>query len=423
MTNFYSSTERLIACALSSAPRLKKAIKNIYQYANWRIHKKPYFFQSSYPIQSICNEYRESFFGYYDKCPLSTYDSFLIYHTNTYPTRQFPDSIMSVEIVLQEASSGKLLVRLPSSSYNWQQGCRAHWLNNDLMVFNDFEEVTGNYVACVFSASNLRKVKGFAFPIQDTFGTDYFLSLNYRRLMALRPDYGYRNLPPLTKVQLADVENDGIWRIEYDSGKSQLLVSFADMCRVAPKSSFAAAIHKANHVMISPSGDKFIFLHRYYVGKRRFDRLMLANAETGDLRLLADYGIVSHCFWADENTILGYLRGPGNKDAYWLIDVATGNFTRFGDGVLDKYGDGHPHVHGDWFVTDTYPDKARMQHLILANWKTGEFRELGEFFHGFEYSGETRCDLHPRFSPDGKSVFFDSVFDGKRRLYRMDLES
>jgi Tol biopolymer transport system component len=80
-------------------------------------------------------------------------------------------------------------------------------------------------------------------------------------------------------------------------------------------------------------------------------------------------------------------------------------------------------VHGDWFVTDTYPDKARMQHLIMANWKTGEARKLGEFFHGFEYDGQTRCDLHPRFSPDGKSIFFDSVFDGRRRLYRLDPRS
>ncbi len=61
-----------------------------------------------------------------------------------------------------------------------------------------------------------------------------------------------------------------------------------------------------------------------------------------------------------------------------------------------------------------------MQHLLLCNWKSGEIRRLGEFFHGFAYFGETRCDLHPRFSPDGKKIYFDSVFNGRRGLYVME---
>ena len=34
---------------------------------------------------------------------------------------------------------------------------------------------------------------------------------------------------------------------------------------------------------------------------------------------------------------------------------------------------------------------------------------------------ETRCDLHPRMSHCNRFVFFDSVFSGKRQLYRMEL--
>ena len=162
-------------------------------------------------------------------------------------------------------------------------------------------------------------------------------------------------------------------------------------------------------------------MHRYLVGQRRFDRLLLVDSETGNLRLLSDHGMVSHCFWIDDETVLGFMRGPGDKDGYWLINTDSGSFAAFEHEKLSSYGDGHPYVGGDWFVTDTYPDKARMQHLLLCNWKTGDVRELGEFYHGFEYSGESRCDLHPRLSPDGRSVFFDSVFSGKRHLYRMEI--
>jgi hypothetical protein len=241
--------------------------------------------------------------------------------------------------------------------------------------------------------------------------------------MSLRPDYGYRNLPSLTEDELDDVENDGLWRVDYESGDSHLLVSLADACKINPVPEFRQAFHKFNHVMISPDGSRFIVMHRYFVGQRRIDRLLLADANSGELELLNDYGMISHCFWADANTILGFMRGPRGKDDYWLVNVNSGDFTPLLQDKLSHYGDGHPHVYGDWFVTDTYPDKARMQHLLLCNWKTGEVKEIGEFFHSFEFQGECRCDLHPRFSPDGRAVYFDSVFSGKRQLYRMGLDS
>jgi len=308
-----------------------------------------------------------------------------------------------------------------SSAYNWQQGARAHWLDDDLFIFNDFDTVRHQYCARVFSVSSQDEERRFDMPVQASCAQGYYLSLNYQRLMSLRPDYGYRNLSALSRAALQRTDGDGIWRVDYETGESRLLISFSQMCEVGSRLEFDSAIHKANHVMISPLGNQFIFLHRYYIGQRRLDRLILADSQTGEMRLLADYRMVSHCFWVDSNTVLGYMRGPGNKDGYWLLDVETGEFKPCLQDKLAGYGDGHPHVYGDWFVTDTYPDKARMQHLLLCNWKTGEVKELGEFFHGFDYVGETRCDLHPRFSPDGKAVFFDSVFTGQRQLYRMEL--
>lgn len=413
----FNPFERAIARILSKAPFLKQFAKIVYTRVVFFRHKKNYDHKTSHVLKLFESQF-ESFFGYYDKSPVNT-DGLVLGHLSSNPTANLPSSDNSIEVALFSPGLLDKLWSAQTTAYNWQQGARLHWLNDELFIYNDFDSAEQCYVSKVVSSKTLQQVKSFAFPVQDSFSTDYFLSLNYRRLMTLRPDYGYRNLPNMSEAELKDLVNDGIWRVDYQTGESVLLVSLAQMCDVLPRSEFSGALHKANHVMISPDGSQFIFLHRYLIGQRRFDRLMLADAKTGELKLLSDYGMVSHCFWADDKTILGYMRGPENKDAYWLVDIDSCSFTHFS--ALDGLGDGHPHVHGEWFVTDTYPDKARMQHLLLCNWKTGEIKELAEFFHGFEYAGETRCDLHPRFSPDGKAVFFDSVFTGKRQLYSMDV--
>jgi hypothetical protein len=420
MKTSYSLLERYLAKKLKSTPRIKKLTKQCYQFIMLILHKKTYKKNTVCKLTPYTGG-NETFFGYYDKTPINSNERYILYHSTGCTTKHKPDPSKPVEIIVQDPKSDEIVLRIPSFAYNWQQGCRTQWLDADHFIFNDFDVSHKKYISRVWSVSNLKEKQVFDYPVQDAYYTDYFLSLNYQRLMTLRPDYGYSNLPGLNKTELSNTDQDGIWKIDYRTGKGVLLVSLTAMSAVQPNKHMKDAIHKVNHVMISPSGKQFIFLHRYYIGKRRIDRLLLADSTTAKLSLLADYGMISHCFWADNKTILSYFRGPDKKDAYRLIDTETGIFTMVVDERLEQYGDGHPHVHGDWFVTDTYPDKARMQHLILANRKTREVKELGEFFHGLQYSGETRCDLHPRFSPDGRAVFFDSVFSGKRQFYRMDI--
>lgn len=418
----FNIVEKSIARTLSQFPFMKKWAKQLYSQVIYIVKKKDYKHSCEHNLVPITSHLSSSFFGYYDKSPVSLDGKFILFHSTDESTTHKPDPQKNIHISLLTSQKSKPVISLSTCAYNWQQGSRTHWLNNDLFIFNDFQKEKNRYVSKVFSKNTLEQVKYFDFPVQDSFNTDYFLSINYSRLMALRPDYGYRNLPHLSKDKLRQYDSDGIWKINYNDSSKVLLYSLERIFKAEQKPIFHSAFHKVNHLMISPKGSSFIFIHRYYINKKRIDRLFFASADGNNIKMLADYGMVSHCFWADNDTILGYLRGPGGKDAYWLINVHTAEFRKLPNNALEGYGDGHPHVYKDWFVTDTYPDKARMQHLLLVNWKTGEVKELGQFFHSFKFNGETRCDLHPRFSPDGKSVFFDSVFDGSRKLYKMDVE-
>ena len=133
------------------------------------------------------------------------------------------------------------------------------------------------------------------------------------------------------------------------------------------------------------------------------------------LKVLVDENMVSHCCWVNEHTIFGYFKYQG-IDGYYFVDVETEKVTSCQKMTDLGYGDGHPSSWGDWIVFDTYPDKSRMQHLFLYNLKKQKIVPLLEVYHSLRYAGETRCDLHPRFSQDGQYVFFDSVYTGKKKL-------
>ena len=65
-----------------------------------------------------------------------------------------------------------------------------------------------------------------------------------------------------------------------------------------------------------------------------------------------------------------------------------------------------------WILSDTYPDRDRLQHPHLYDVVRGVKHPLGHFRSPPEYTGEWRCDTHPRFSPDGRSVVIDSPHGG-----------
>ena len=48
-------------------------------------------------------------------------------------------------------------------------------------------------------------------------------------------------------------------------------------------------------------------------------------------------------------------------------------------------------------------------------------KRIARVFAPFHYDFDGRCDLHPRWSRDGKRICIDSVHEGKRALYVIPL--
>lgn len=43
--------------------------------------------------------------------------------------------------------------------------------------------------------------------------------------------------------------------------------------------------------------------------------------------------------------------------------------------------------------------------------------------HDIPFNLQIRCDLHPRWALDGKTITFDSVHEGSRQIYLVELPS
>jgi hypothetical protein len=356
----------------------------------------------------------ECFFGYYGLQPWSKDGRRHLLHRRR-------EGRAAIEICVHDAVSGTVTVLAETRAWNYQQGAMTQWLDLDGVESVVFNDVIGRQLGCRMIGADGRET-ALNWPIQALRpGTAEAISLNYRRLAQLRPEYGYHvEVDNFAPDQV--LESDGLWCLRLDTGQAQLCVSLRELAEAAP-AAMTGDRHKVNHVVYSPRGGQFAFLHRWLGPRGKFSRLYVAKADGTNLRLLLDHRMVSHVAWRDDATLLAYARAPERGDRYYLIDVSTGSYEVLGEGTLDRFGDGHPSYSPDrrWVVTDSYPDRSRMSRLILCNVDNGRVVEVGAFHSPLRFDGPNRCDLHPRWSPSGTEISIDSVHEGRRGIYAINV--
>ncbi len=417
----YSNIERKVAFLFQKYPKIKLFFKRMYQIINFVIFKKKYkykIFQGS--ISEIGNNSYETFFGYYDKSPVNKLNSFIIYHESIRSTRKRPSPTYPINIVLKDLSNNSEF-RYQSFSYNWQQGARLQWLDEYNFIFNDYNFEKKEYCSYLINAPTHKVVKIYDFPIYDTHNT-FGYTLNFDRLAILRPDYGYRNkINDKIKINIKDIKNDGIYYCDLINNKKQLLISLEFLSSFELYCS-SNTLHKVNHIMISPDGDKFVFLHRYFVNGIKYDRLILSSFNGQNIKLVYSSNLISHYYWLNNNSIVVYMKDNQNKLGYKVFSF-NDEIISYNLNFISNFGDGHPNAFRNYIIFDTYPDRSRMKQLYLYNLNFGDLIKIGEFFEPLSFNSETRCDLHPRWSTLGSSIFIDSVHFGYRKLYVLVLDN
>jgi hypothetical protein len=377
-------------------------------------------------IERLTSGPRSHYFGYYDKFQDNASGTLALSMEMEFMDRAPRAEDVAGIGVIDLAHGNKLERVAETQAFCWQQACMLQWFPGEperKIIFN--VRRNDHFGCCVMDIHSGTKTF-YERPIY-TLAPDgtFALCPNFSRLARQRPGYGYEGIPDPWENQNAP-EDDGIYRLDFATGKSRLIISLAQLAGLGEAQNYLQVPHWTNHLLIAPDNKRFAFLHRWRQPGTRDGRLhqfLTADTDGQNLRVLNDGQMTSHFIWRDPVTLLAWAGRPEQGKHYYLIqDRDTPVFEAIGAKVLIE--DGHmsyqPGGKGNWFVTDTYPAPSdRCRALFLFNEKTGEHQSLGRYYADPKYDGPERCDLHPRWSRNGAAIFFDSLHEGERQTYRV----
>ncbi|MCI8485302.1 MAG: hypothetical protein HFH41_13340 [Lachnospiraceae bacterium] len=409
--------EKAVYDLLKSNPTLKGKVRDLYQSLFDLLPDRENYFQNELKVQE------GFYYGFHDLSPIN---GNLMLANKLKISLHMPQKGENLGVGYWNLSDNKFTEIGETLTWNYHKGCRLQWLGegSDSMIFNDL--VNGTAGSRIFSITN-NSFRELEYQI-DTVSRDgkFATSFSHERLEKYMPGYGYAygDQPFLEEKKPSQT---GLFLIDIKNNSRKLIISLETLASIKPEKSMEHAKHFVTHTEFSPDGTKIAFLHRWTFDdpNQRFSRLITCSLDGNDICLSPTSGMVSHYVWSKRHGILAYCQ-INDVDGHYIFD----NYK------MEKYkhvakalnSDGHQsYIEGtDYFVTDTYPDKRRYAKIYLVNIKTDEIKLLVDVkspkkFQTRDPRFNIACDLHPRVSPCGNILCFDSVHTGKRSLCTMQL--
>lgn len=414
------SLEQKANYILNRHPKLKKIVKRLYQRFFYTFSKK---IKCEGNVTRLSpNDGKEYFFGYYDKSPWDATGRYVLcMRANNTWSDVSPKEPLEI-ILIDTLDNNNWRKIAESKTWNVQMGCMAQWLGptfDNKIIYNDFRD--DDYCSVILNVftGEEQVIKSSVYSVSSD--GRFALTLDFSRLYNLRPGYGYYNKPEITKgVPLPDTT--AIWFVNLQTGESKPLLNYHDFANFEPREEMKGdkVVHKVNHIMISPNGERFMVLYRWFVKDRKYTRLITCDVDGKNMCVLNDDDMVSHCYWKNDKEIIAFENKKDGGPGYYLMKDKTNEYRH----LWTKYSnDGHPSYSptGEYVVTDSYPSRKRIQDIKVLKDTEEDGAVLARVFAPFKYDNDTRVDLHPRWSRDGKYICFDGCFEKKRALYLVEV--
>ena len=351
-----------------------------------------------------------------------------------------PDGRPATLGVVDAEDGNRFIPFTTTRCWNFQEAAMAFWLPwaKDTVVFNDVRD--GKFCAIVMNWKT-KEERVIPHPVSAVSedGT-WAVSINYARLFLTRPDYGYFGDGQDPRKGTVFPEDDGLWSVNLKTGAAKLIVPTAAVKDKVPKVGPTGMSYLC-HTVISKDGRRVYFLSRSVEqsmeGVKKFKGV---NWHTTAFTCRADGSEIRRCFpdgWGSSH--FNWKPNLSERDARtmvvtcnWLDRVYTHVEFTVGDenhprqiGGREMDFDGHCIYTPDGrFVSgDGYWDKDFFRHWKIVRLADNAVRKVGDFFVPEAYRDiYCRCDLHPRWRPDGRMIGFNSVHEGTRQVYVMDVK-
>jgi hypothetical protein len=388
------------------------------------------------------------FFGYYGIPPWNASERLYVCLESASHDRM-PRAGERATVGVVDLASGRFEPLASTAAWNLQQGAMLHWLPSapdTTIVFNDLDSDEGCFRPVVLDVAT-----GAARTVPSPIGIGAVspggrsaLGLDYARLHAQRPVVGYAGGRDRTAgVHCPD--DDGVWLVDLDTGATTLALSHAQALACVPAPPLA---HERplffNHTLHNPSGTRFLVFLRYFDESGRLDSAdFTAAPDGGRLRCIVPWGHrPSHFDWYSDHDVLITTARPSSPADPIGAGGAAGkrhyNLIRDGDGQDEGWAarrvlgggragvletEGHASFSPDrrWFAFDGERNAEGRRPVRLYDMAGEREIVLGRYFHTPDFKGDVRCDPHPRWNRTGTQVSFDSVHDGSRQVYVVDL--
>ena len=317
--------------------------------------------------------------------------------------------------------------------WNFQEGTMAYWLGcdpNRKFIYNDL--VDGKFVSIIIDIETKEK-KIIPYPVSAVSPDGkWAISINYARLRLTRPDYGYDGNGQDSRADTVWPKNDGLFLVNLETGEGKLIVSLDSMKDQMPEVKDPKGLAYFCHTVISRDGKQVFWLARSVENLSK-QKKVVRKWQTTAFACNIDGSNVRRCFpdgwggshfnWIDGKRMVVTAKYDNKVYSHVMFTPGENDHRRVGRGVLDF--DGHAVVSDDgkWMMTDTYPDRLSQRKLMVVRLEDDAILPLGGYDVVEPYKGQYwRCDLHPRWRPDGKAVGFNSVHEGSRQVYIMDVD-
>jgi hypothetical protein len=394
------------------------------------------------------------FFGYYDITPESPDGKRVLVNHAPFIDRM-PTANDLLEVGYINIGEEEFHPIGTTTAWNFQEGCRLQWLSNDKVIFNC--RTNDGFGSIVYDIAQNGIVQRYSLPI-------YSIS----KTKQTATSYGFINNKYNYAHSIDDEKDDkygkGVYLVDLKSGESSLLVNIDELMGLVNSSNYKNWVE---YCTFNPNGDSFFIYHRWENEKGLAGNNLCVCDLNGNIRSLLVSKFISHAGWKGNNEISSWCRLPssinsiqGNSiiggtalfdvmkkiyhivvkkpslrqkftnDAYVIFDVKNNTNRKISNREFTSDGHCTWSLNCKFMLTDTYPNEDKKRQLMLYNFDSDKIYLLGEFYSypkGMESlnpiwnASSLRCDLHPKWGNDNRYIYFDSVHEGYRGLYRVNV--